>query len=115
LIIKKSIPISMMSKGFMSAFRNGFAPVKIFNAIPSPSDCVRFPRRTTASGETLLGVPRGYAPLVAGRSEAVPPPKRVVMAKSSMVASTIPKSSSYHGNKDAYIIKKRIVKSTVGR
>jgi hypothetical protein len=37
------------------------------------------------------------------------------MAKSSMVASTIPKSSSYHGNKDAYIIKKRIVKSTGGR
>jgi hypothetical protein len=36
-----------------------------------------------------------------GESEAVPPPKRVVMAKSSMVASTIPKSPIYHGNRDA--------------
>ncbi|MEE8603738.1 MAG: hypothetical protein V3S65_00050, partial [Candidatus Aminicenantaceae bacterium] len=36
-----------------------------------------------------------------GESEAVPPPKRVVMAKSSMVASTIPKSPIYHENKDA--------------
>jgi hypothetical protein len=29
--------------------------------------------------------------------------ERIVKAKSSMVASTIPKSSTYHGNKDAYI------------
>jgi hypothetical protein len=38
-----------------------------------------------------------------GESTAVPPPKRVVMPKSSMVASTIPKSSIYHGNKDAFL------------
>jgi hypothetical protein len=38
-----------------------------------------------------------------GESEAVPPPKRVVMAKSSMVASTIPKKPIHHGNRDAYI------------
>jgi len=31
--------------------------------------------------------------------------KRIVMAKSSMVASTIPKSQIYHGNRDAYVPK----------
>jgi hypothetical protein len=31
-----SISVSVISKGFISAFRNGFAPVKIFSAIPSP-------------------------------------------------------------------------------
>jgi hypothetical protein len=31
-----SISISVIPKGFIPAFRNGFAPVKIFNAIPSP-------------------------------------------------------------------------------
>ena len=36
-----------------------------------------------------------------GESEAVPPPKRVVMAKSSMVASTIPKSPIYYRNRAA--------------
>ncbi len=34
---------------------------------------------------------------------------RVVMAKSSIVASTIPKSHIYHGNKDAYTKDKRVV------
>jgi len=31
-----SISISVMPKGSLSAFGNGFAPVKIFNAIPLP-------------------------------------------------------------------------------
>jgi hypothetical protein len=31
-----SISISVIPKGFILAFRNGFAPVKIFYAIPSP-------------------------------------------------------------------------------
>jgi hypothetical protein len=31
-----SISISVIPKGFILAFRNGFAPAKIFNAIPSP-------------------------------------------------------------------------------
>ena len=120
--VNVSISICVISKGFIWIFRNGFAPVTIFFVLntTSPSDSVRFPRRTTAFGETLLGVPRGYAPLVAGEaregeavnpkgerwkgeSEAVPPSKRVVMAKSSMVASTIPKSPIYQGKKDAYM------------
>jgi len=29
--------------------------------------------------------------------------ERIVIAKSSIVASTIPKSQIYHGNRDAYI------------
>jgi hypothetical protein len=43
-----SFLISVTLKGLMSAFRNGFAPVKIFVVLntASPSDCVRFPRRT---------------------------------------------------------------------
>ena len=36
--------------------------------------------------------------------------ERVVMAKSSMVASTIPKSPIYHGNKDAYGVRDDIDK-----
>ncbi len=51
-----SISISVKSKGFISAFKNGFAPV---------------------------------------------------MAKSSIVASTIPKSPINHGNKDDFKIKKQ--------
>jgi hypothetical protein len=38
-----------------------------------------------------------------GESTAVPPPKRVVKAKSSMVASTIQKSHVYHEKKDAFV------------
>ena len=43
-----------------------------------------------------------------GESEAVPPPRRVVIAKSSMVTSTIPKSPIRHGNRDAYPIVKKL-------
>ncbi len=58
------IHISVISKGFIWAFRNGFAPVKIFVVLntTSPSNCVRFPQRTTAFGETLLGVSKGVCP-----------------------------------------------------
>jgi hypothetical protein len=31
-----SIPHSVMHKGYVSTFGNGFAPVKFFNAIPLP-------------------------------------------------------------------------------
>jgi hypothetical protein len=66
-----SILISVTLKGLLSVFRNGFAPVKILCAIP---------HRLTASDSLE---------------------ERVVMSKSSMVASTIPKNPIYHGKRDA--------------
>jgi hypothetical protein len=66
---------------------------------------MRVPSKNNSVDETLLGVPRGYAPLVAGRaregeavspkgerwkgeSVAVPPPRRLMKARSLMTLRT---------------------------
>ncbi len=70
----------MIPKGFIRAFRNGFAPVKIFVVLNTTS------------------------PTIWERPQIVALEKRLVKANSSMVASTFYKSPVYHGNRDAYAI-----------
>ena len=53
------------------------------------------------------------SPTIWGRPQIVTLEERVVMANSSMVASTIPKSLIYHGNKDAYIPQKKFAPSWI--
>jgi hypothetical protein len=102
----------VISKGFISAFRDGFAPVKIFYAIPSPSfsaamNCARylFISTSTASVPVLVWISIHLAKSCSIQHRRLTASdsleERVVMAKSSMVASTIPKIPIYHGNKDA--------------
>jgi hypothetical protein len=87
--------------------------MKIFNAIPSPLfSAAAELRPLTPISATFASVPnivRISDPLV--KSCSIHPRRltpsdsleeRIVMAKSSMIASTIPKSPIHHGNRDAY-------------
>jgi hypothetical protein len=105
----------VIPKGFILAFRNGFAPVKIFYAIPSPlSSAAVELRAPTPYFCHLASVPmitQLFNPLksraqyiLADNMGMIPycfPRRTDHMAKSSMVASTIPNSPILHGNRDA--------------
>ena len=113
-----SISISVIPKGFIWAFRNGFASVKIFNAIPSPlfSAAVELRALTpnlfhsnlcSRACPDLLFLSKVVlntsSPTIWGCPQIVTLEERIVKAKSSMVASIIPKSPIYHGNRDACV------------
>jgi hypothetical protein len=104
----------VIPKGFILTFRNGFAPVKIFYAIPSPFFSAAAELRALTSNLCHLA----SVPMIARLSNPLEKScsihphrltasdsleKRIVMAKSSMVASTISKNPIYHRNRDASI------------
>ena len=108
-----SISISVIPKSFISAFRNGFASVKIFYAISSPPFSAAAELRTLTPNLFHPSLCSHACPQLESFSQVVlntASPSlsdslevRIVKAKSSMVASTIPKSPIYHGNRDAYV------------
>jgi hypothetical protein len=113
--MKGSFSISVIPKRYLSAFGNGFAQVKIFYAIPLPPFSAAMnsaPKHPSlflilCSHACLQLVSLGKVVLnTASPSAWVRYPRRTVgMPKSSIVASTIPKSHIYHGDKDAYEMK----------
>jgi len=110
LVENVSISISVIPKGQLSAFGNDFAPVKIFNAIPLPPFLAALNSAPQHPFLFFILCSRAYPQLVSpgkvvlnttSPSDCVRFPRRTVgMPKSSMVASIIPKSPIYHGDKD---------------
>jgi len=115
---RASISISVIPKGQLSAFGNDFAPVKIFNAIPLPPFsaalnsapqhpflffflCSRACPQLVSPGKVVLNT--------TSPSDGVRFPRRTVGlvgwgGLASMVASIIPKSPNYHGNRESVAI-----------
>jgi hypothetical protein len=107
-----SISLSVKSKAQVSAIGNGFAPVKLLNAIPLPPFSAVLnsaPLRKSPPYALFLRLPGTCIPCQSRAQYSSTvfrlflrqiPLKEGSTAKPSMVASTIPKNPVYHESKD---------------